>query len=155
MTRKLSQARAFLAGTDLAPLAALQQQMEAAAEAQQYERAAALRDRLAPLQWLASRLERLRHARERMSFVYPVSGTTWYLIHGARTVAAVPAPTDAGSKEHARHAIEAAFRAERAAWLREAYEHADGMMLVLAWFRKHPGELKRTLTPRAALGLCV
>lgn len=155
---QLQQARAFLAGTDVSPMSLLEQQMEAAAAAQEYERAAALRDRLAPLQWLAGRLERLRYARQRLSFVYPVSGLdgsqVWYLVHGARTLAAVPAPTDAESKARARDAIESAFRAERASWLREAYEHADGMMLVLAWFRKHPAELKRTLTPRAALQLC-
>ena len=34
--------------------------MEQAAESQDYERAASLRDRLAPLEWLANRLERLR-----------------------------------------------------------------------------------------------
>jgi excinuclease ABC subunit C len=155
---QLQQARAFLAGSDPGPLPNLQQQMDAAAHAQHYERAAALRDRLAPLQWLAKRLERLRYARERLSFVYPVSGPdgsqTWYLVHGARTLAAIAAPTDSASKEHARQAIDAVFRTERPSWLREAYEHADGMMLVLAWFRKHPAELKRTLTPKAALALC-
>ncbi len=155
--RQLQAARAFLAGTDPGPLPMLQQQMAEAAQAQNYERAAAVRDRLAPLEWLASRLERLRYARQRLSFVYPVAGAdgtqTWYLIHGARTLASLAAPTDAASKEHARRAIESAFR-ERASGLREAYEHADGMMLVLAWFRKHREELKRTLTPAQALAMC-
>jgi excinuclease ABC subunit C len=155
---QLRRAHDFLLGKDPGPVPLLLRQMEDAAAAQQYERAAALRDRLAPLQWLAARLERLRFARQRLSFVYPVAaadGTqTWYLIHGARTLAAVPAPSDIGGKERARRAIEAAFREERPAWLREAYEHADGMMLVTAWFRKHPQELQRALAPRDALALC-
>jgi hypothetical protein len=127
--------------------------MEEAAAAQLFERAGSLRDRLVPLQWLAGKLERLRHARERLSFVYPVAGL-WYLIHGARTLAALPAPSDAAGQERARVAIQAVFHEQRAGWLREAYEHADGMMLVLAWFRKHPGELQRTMTPQQALELC-
>jgi excinuclease ABC subunit C len=155
---QLHQARAFLAGTASDALAPLRQQMAAAAAAQNYERAAALRDRLAPLEWLASRLERLRYARRRLSFIYPVTASdgvqTWYLIHGARTLVAVAAPTDAESKENARRAIDAAFRTERPAWLREAYEYADGMMIVLAWFRKHRTELERTLSPQQALALC-
>jgi excinuclease ABC subunit C len=155
----LDRARAFLAGAEAnATLAVLEQQMTQAAHEQHYERAAALRDRLAPLRWLAGRLEKLRYARQTLSCVYPVAAAdgrlTWYLIHGARTLAAVPAPTDNVSRDQARRAIEAAFRQRPAVSVREAYEHADGMMLVLAWFRKHPAELQRTLTPDAALALC-
>jgi excinuclease ABC subunit C len=155
---QVQQARDFLNGKSPGPLSTLARQMQDAATAQQYERAAALRDRLAPLQWLKGRLERLRYARQKMSFVYPVAGRdggqTWYLIHGARVLAALPAPKDATGKERARTAIEAAFRDGRAPWLREAYEHADGMMLVLAWFRKHPEEMQRTMTPEEALAAC-
>jgi excinuclease ABC subunit C len=150
---RVRQARDFLAGKDDGPLPELLRQMEEAATAQLFERAASLRDRLMPLQWLAGKLERLRHARQRLSFVYPAGGL-WYLIHGARTLAALPAPADAASKEQARSAIQAIFHEQRADWLREAYEHADGMMLVLAWFRKYPGELKRTLSPQQALATC-
>jgi excinuclease ABC subunit C len=155
---RLEQARDFLRGGNAGPIRILQQQMNEAAATQQYERAAALRDRLAPLQWLASRLERLRDARQRMSFIYPVAaanGTqTWYLIHGARALTAVPAPTDPASKERAQRAIEVAFGDNGAALLREAHEHADGMMRVLAWFRKHPEEHWRTMTPAEALAVC-
>src|SRR5207253_2184257 len=90
---QLRKARDFLAGTDAGPLPDLERQMAEAAAALQFERAAALRDRLAPLQWLAGKLERLRHARERLSFIYPIAGPdgaqTWYLIHGARTLGTV------------------------------------------------------------------
>jgi excinuclease ABC subunit C len=155
---QVQKARAFLAGEDPGPVEMLQRQMEQAADAQNFERAAALRDRLDPLRWLSARLEQLRFARQHLSFVYPVCGAdgrpTWYLIHGARTLRAVSPPTDAESKRQAREAVEIAFRDQRAGSLREAYEHADGMLLVLAWFRKYPEELKRTLSPRKALEMC-
>jgi hypothetical protein len=130
--------------------------MAAASLGQDFERAAALRDRLTPLQWLSARLAKLRHAREKLSFIYPQAGPdgarTWYLIDGARTLAAIPAPTDAASRETARRAIDAVYRVGRPGLLREAYEHIDGMMLVLGWFRKYPKELRRTLSPTTALG---
>ena len=89
---------AFLAGTDPGPVPILQQLMEDAAQAATgcTSRAALHASAGSALQWLAGRLERLRYARQSLSFVYPVAGPdgvqTWYLIHGARTLAAVPAP---------------------------------------------------------------
>ena len=48
--------------------------MQYAATAQQFERAAALRDRCTVLQWLTDRLARIRQAQAEMSFIYPVAG---------------------------------------------------------------------------------
>jgi excinuclease ABC subunit C len=155
---QVRRARDFLAGRDAAPLKELQAQMQIAADAQEFERAAAVRDRLTALTWLAQRLDRLRYAQQRMSFVYPVAGAggtqTWYLIHGARTVAAIARPDSADGKRQARERIAAVYRGQGADRLLEMYEHADGMVLVLAWFQKHPDELKRTLTPQEALARC-
>jgi excinuclease ABC subunit C len=151
-------ARDFLSGASRGPLPILASQMAEAAQTEHFERAAALRDQLAPLQWLADRLERVRYARERLSFVYPVAapdGTqNWYLIHGGRALSAIPAPSNPAQKDDARRAIEAIFGPKQLSGVRDAYEHADGMMVVLAWFRKHPGELKRTLSPQQALAMC-
>jgi excinuclease ABC subunit C len=144
-------ARDFLAGKDLTPLAQLQAQMQAAAEGQQFERAAAVRDRLTVLQWLADRLARVRKANQEMSFIYAVAGwdgsTTWHLIHGARTVASVEKPHDASTRKIAAEQIAAIYR--NRAGLLDSYEHADSMMVVMQWFRKHPGERERCF--RAAL----
>ncbi len=89
-TAKARSARNFLAGADMGPLTWLQTAMTAAAGAQQFERAAVLRDKLETLSWLTTRLERLRHARAKMSFIYPVAcgggQPLWYLIHAGRTV---------------------------------------------------------------------
>jgi excinuclease ABC subunit C len=150
--------RNFLTGKDLAPLQELEQQMQTAALEQQYERAAALRDRWQPLRWLADALERLRFAQAQMSFVYPVTGqngaTWWYLIHGAHTVTAVPRPVDVPTREQALRALRQVYRHGPAEALIEPYEHADGMVVVLGWFRKYAREKERALTPEQAMALC-
>jgi hypothetical protein len=69
-------------------------------------------------------------------------------------VAALARPDSAESKRQARERIAAVYRGQGADRLLEMYEHADGMVLVLAWFQKHPDELKRTLTPQEALARC-
>src|SRR5262245_3526853 len=145
---QVGKARDFLTGVDLSALKKMQEEMHAAAAAQQFESAAALRDRLDVLQWLADRLARIRQAQREMSFIYPVSGfdgqTMWYLIHGARTVAALEVPNDAPSKKAAAEMIEAIYRT--GSGLLESYEHADSMMVVMQWFRKNPVERERCLT---------
>ncbi len=109
------------------------------------------------LTWLTTRLERLRRARAEMSFIYPVRSlageSLWYLIHAAHTVKVVAAPATRPAHRLAKTAIRSVFAAHSAALL-ESHEHLDGMMLVMAWFRKYPKELKKTLTVGEALGKC-
>ena len=50
-------------------------------------------------------------------------------------------------------AIRAVFGRHSPALL-DSYEHVDGMVIVMAWFRKYPKELKKTLTPEEALAAC-
>ena len=142
-------ARDFLAGNDVTPLDAMHAEMQAAAETQQFERAAALRDRWAAVNWLAERLQRVRKAQREMSFIYPVVGfdgsTAWYLIHGARVIAVVAAPHNPATRKLARDKINAIYR--HRAELLDTYEHADSMMVVMQWFRKHPAERERCLSP--------
>jgi excinuclease ABC subunit C len=154
---KVRAAKQFLAGNDQEPLEELKKAMVTAAQAQQFERAAALRDRIDTLAWLVTRLERLRHARAKMSFVYPLTGKTgptlWYLIHAGRTVRTIEAPKDEAGCKSARGALKAVY-GDRSAELLESCEHIDGMMLVVSWFRKYPRELTKTLTPDEAMARC-
>ncbi len=147
--------RAFLSGSERNALAALEAQMLAAATAQEYERAAGLRDRWQPLHWLADGLDRLRAAQDELSFVYPVRGhdrsTWWYVIHGARVVAGLPAPADPHARQAARELLNQVYRHGPGSALLESYEHVDGMVVVLGWFRKYPAERARALTPKQAL----
>ncbi len=149
-------ARAFLEGDDLAPLQTLERQMAEAAEALQFERASALRDKRELLAWLHQHLERLKRARQQ-SFVYPVTAHggegLWYLVRRGRVTAVLPAPRDAEARRQAAEAVAAAFGKGNDDDLLKAGD-VDGVLLVLAWFRKHPEELARVLEPEAALALC-
>jgi excinuclease ABC subunit C len=155
--RQAGAARAFLEGKDTSPLEILEREMKTAAVALQYERAAALRDRLDSLAWLARQLERLREAAT-LSFVYPTEApggrAWWYLIRGGRARAAVPAPHDDASRATALAALDAVFPPGSHEPGPPALEEVDGVLLVGAWFRRHRGELGRTLTPGAARQAC-
>jgi excinuclease ABC subunit C len=82
----------FLRGEDRSPLDTIEREMTAASVSLEFERAAALRDKLDSLTWLSEHLQRVREA-SRHSFVYPVRGhdetELWYLIHGGRVCAVV------------------------------------------------------------------
>ena len=147
--RQARRAREFLSGKDLTPLEQMHAEMQAAALAEEFERAAALRDRWTVLNWLSESLARVRKAQQEMSFIYPITAvdgtTTWYLIHGARTVAVLAAPHNPATRKFAREMIRSLYR-DRSGLL-DSYEHADSMMIVMQWFRKNPGEREKCLTP--------
>jgi excinuclease ABC subunit C len=148
---RLQAARAFLEGNDRSPLDSLERDMLAASAALEYERAAALRDRFRPLQWLSRSLDRLRQARSQ-SFVYPLQGQEgkdlWYVVHRGFVRAVLPDPADPNGAETVQTA--AGIFGER---LGNHKEIVDVVLLVDAWFRKHPEERRRTLSPEQALGL--
>ncbi len=152
-TRQIRAARLFLEGADLTPLKILERDMAAASAALAFERAAALRDKLEVLRWLHERLERVRDAA-RLSCIYPLRGHDdtefWYLIHGGRVRAVLPAPRE----EVDQHAAAAALRAvyqqpEKAAT--PSLDEIDNVLLVSAWFRKYPAELQQIRDPFSIL----
>lgn len=151
-------ARDFLSGADRSALRQLEDAMRQAAEQQCFERAAGLRDRLEAFRWLAARLDHVRALRARESFIYPAPGPRgrdiWFLIHGGRTVAAVAVPRDAESNQLAAQAIADVYRSVPSDHVLELYEHWDGMCLVRSWFRRHPRERSKILTPGEALRQC-
>jgi hypothetical protein len=120
-----------------------------------FERAAALRDRLDDLRWLSRHLERMRQAAEN-SFLYPVKGSDgselWYLIHGGRVRAVLPAPRDEAGREAARAAAQATYRTGGAAGP-PGLDEIDGVLLVAAWFHRYPAERERTV-PSAERARC-
>jgi len=150
-------ALAFLSGVTN-PVADLERRMKAAAAAQQFERAAALRDQWADLTWFAEQLARLRHAQAAMSFVYPIVGWNgvahWYLIHGARVLAALAAPQNVETARQASEMLDAVYAGKRLDKLLAPYEHHDGRLIVMQWFRQFPRERRKTLTPDQARARC-
>jgi excinuclease ABC subunit C len=151
-------ARAFLEGADRAPLEGLERAMTAASAALAFERAAALRDRLDALRWLGEELARVRRAREQHSFIYPVCDSAerelWYLIHRGRVVGVMLPPRTAAEQARAAERIASAFGAEDAWTAPSVNEVIDGVLLIAAWFRRHPEERARTRQPAEVLAAC-
>ncbi len=138
----------FIEGRTMRPLEKIIAAMTAASETQDFERATWCRDKFDSLTWLLSACTRAQAAIEALSFVYTDPGVygddRTYVIRRATVRAAAPAP-------HTPIEIEA-FRALVA-------EHAGGdpepgpiptaaideTLLLLSWFRRHPGALRRTV----------
>jgi excinuclease UvrABC nuclease subunit len=155
---KVRLARTFLSGQSDGPLARLEQEMMAASQGQEFERAAALRDKWETLKWLQKQLERMRLARERLSFVYSVPGESdrclWYLIRHGHVVAVLPAPDNPELKRIAAEVVERQFHSKNARSLLPGPEAIDQVLLVAAWFHRHPGERARTIKPDQLLSRC-
>jgi excinuclease ABC subunit C len=140
----------FLKGKDTTPLDVLAREMAEASAELQFERAAILRDRLEALQWLFDHLERLRQAAA-CSFVYPVEshdgGVTWFLIRDGYVRAALPAPSDDGSRVAVAGALEDVYRGAGGP---PGLDEIDGVLLVAGWFRRNREERKRVIEVGAA-----
>lgn len=149
---RVRQARGFLDGSNDDLLRRLERDMTAASTALDFERAAILRDKLTPIQWLFEHLDRLRSTRSWHSFIYPVLGwderELWYLIRGSRVVAVVAKPNCSETTQRAVQAIRAIF--ERNPLIPDG-EDLDGILLVARWFRRYPLERERTLCPQTTL----
>jgi excinuclease ABC subunit C len=138
---KVRAARAFLTGSDPALLVNLERAMKEAAHEQAFERAAVLRDKLAPLAWLHRQLEQMRQADAMGALIYPVKGhdgaMRWYLLHAGRAVAAAFAPS-ATDAIPARLAV-----ARQATHSMTPADQVAGVLLLAAWLRRHPQERAR------------
>ena len=147
----------FLDGGDSSLLEQLEVRMQTAAESRQYERAAMLRDIFASLNWLHDSLARLRIARRKFSFVYPVQAaggrTYWLAIARGQIRYGAFAPSSDRTRRSWRK------------WLAKIYarpfrpqamgaEDVEMLLLVTSWFRRFPSELKHVLKPRDARKLC-
>lgn len=154
--RAVSAARAFLDGRDRVVLETLVEAMNAAATSLQFERASVLRDRLHDLRWLARCLDRLHQIRRELTFIYRVPGSDgsehWYLIRRGIVHGVLAAPSDdAGARTEARRRIGAAFDPNQSWSEPSVHDELDGVYLVESWFRRHPDERARVLTPAEAL----
>ena len=143
-------ARAFLCGAPVV-VERLEREMMEASQALAFERAARLRDRLESFRWLQEHLKRIRLRRQSHSFVYPVSGhqanDIWYLIHRGNVEWTIAVPDDAVGRRRAARSIRAVYQTKRPRPERPTVEEVDTILLVAAWFRRHPEERARCLRP--------
>ncbi len=146
--RRVQEALDFIEGRALAPLDRVIEAMTAAGEARDFERASWWRDRFDTLTWLLEACSRMQAALDSLTFVYVDPGTYGddraYVIRRAQVHAAAPAPRTpiereafcALVREHAGTATEPGPIPHRV---------IDETLLVLGWFRRHPGALQRTV----------
>ena len=148
-------ARAFLDGADDGPIETLRGDMERASERLEFERAAALRDKIHRLESLKEQFLRMRFAVETLSFVYPVPGHDGddrvYLIRRGRVRAELPPPRSAADRARLRETIDGVFGAIEPTTAQIPTHEIDELLLLSSWFRRFPAELKRTHSPSAGL----
>ncbi|MBE0591013.1 MAG: nuclease [Gemmatimonadales bacterium] len=146
--RRIQEALDFVEGRALAPLDRVIEAMTDASEDRDFERASWWRDRFDTLTWLLEACGRMQAALDSLTFVYVDPGSSGddraYVIRRAQVCAAAPAPrtpieTEAFCalvREHADVTPEPGPIPHQA---------IDETLLILSWFRRHPGALQRTV----------
>ena len=140
--------RGFLDGADDGPLRALREEMVAASERLEFERAGSLRDKLHRLEGLRDQFIRFRFAIETLSFVYTVPGFEGddriYLIRRGRVRGMQSMPRNEHDRMRLLEMVEDVFRpAGRESTQLPAHE-IDELLLLSSWFRRFPAELARS-----------
>lgn len=147
-------AREFLAGRHDAPIVALRTAMDASSDRLEFERAAALRDKVARLESLQEQFARLRFAVETISFVYHVPGDAGddrvYVIRRGRVRHEAAAPRTARERSLLAAQVAEVFAPRTRETGAVPAHEIDELLLLASWFRKFPAELKRTTRPGEA-----
>jgi len=145
---RVGKALAFLETTSMEPLDEVVANMTSAGEKQEFELAAYWRDRFDALEWLLASSVRTHANVAALSFVYIDPGTygddrTYVIKH--RTVrASAPAPHTPIEREAFNALVSSHLRAETDSKAIPA-QSIDETLILLQWFRKHPGALSRTV----------
>lgn len=145
--RQLALARAFLDGSGAGPADALRNQMQAASDALEFERAAIFRDKLSRLEALREQFDRLRFAVETLSFVYSVNGCDGrdrtYVIRRGVVRAELDTPKSRRDKAAMRRLVEDIFGEKTTPGSSIPTHEIDELLLLSSWFRKFPEEMGR------------
>ena len=154
---RMTMARAFLDGIDDGPLATLRQDMEAASDRLEFERAAVLRDKLARIEALRGQFARLRFAVETLSFVYTVPGFDGddrvYLIRRGTVRAEHSRPRTPEDATRLISSITDVFASRDPSSSQIPTHEIDELLLLSSWFRRFPAELTRTSATDDTVGL--
>ncbi len=158
--QNISAARALLDGCDDTLLARCETAMHDAASRREFELAATYRDTWQQLTLLSDQLKLLRSAQRDFWFVYPIQkvrggGTCatakWIVIAGGKVVAVRSEPRSPAAARRGLHLLTATFDHRTPP---PAPEDIHQIRLVAAWFRQHPGERERVLSPDQAQAIC-
>ena len=148
---RVTMARAFLDGLDLGPMEQLRRQMEESSARLEFERAAALRDKLQRLEALREQFIRFRFAVETLSFVYHVPGHEGddrvYLIRRGRVRAEQPKPRTAHDRTTLKRLVDEIFQPREREGAQVPTHEIDELLLLSSWFRRFPTELDRATAP--------
>ena len=145
---RVALARAFLDGADHGPIERLRAEMQLASDRMQFERAAAVRDKLHRLEELREQFGRMRFAVETLSFLYTVRGhegdDRLYLIRRGRVRAEVCSPRSARDRRAVDALVESVYAPPELKTTSVPTHEIDELLLLSSWFRRNPGELGNT-----------
>ena len=140
----------FLEARAIRPVDKVVAAMEAAAAEADFETAARWREKFEALEWLLSASVRARAAVELLTFVYRDPGAQGddraYVIRRGTVRAVFPNPTTPIELEAFRAAVAEELGREEPEGGVLSVERLDEVLVVMAWFRKHPEALRRTST---------
>lgn len=146
--RRAGTAIAFLEGRTIQPIDRIVREMQAAAERSEFERAARWRERFEQLEWLLAATHRARAAVEALTFVYRDPGTFGddraYLVRHGIVRASYPWPATPIEREAFRGVVAEELARPSPAPGPLPFRHLDEILLVMAWFRRHPDAFRRT-----------
>lgn len=156
-SHRVGLARAFLDGTDDAPMETLRREMQASSDRLEFERAASLRDKVRRLEDLREQFIRFRFAVETLSFLYPVAGHAGddrvYLIRRGRVRAEAPRPRTAPERKRLESLVAEVFAPPERDSAQVPTHEIDELLLLSSWFRRFPDELGRTEQAGASAGV--
>jgi len=148
--QRVETAIAFLEGRTIQPIDRVVDEMQRAADTTEFERAARWRERFEQLEWLLAATSRARAAIAGLTFVYHDPGTFGddraYLVRHGIVRAAYPWPATPIEREAFRGVVEEELGQPSPMPGPLPFQHLDEILLVMAWFRRHPEAFRRTST---------
>lgn len=146
--RQVSKAVAFLEGRSIEPIDRTVREMQTAAAGAEFERAAKWRERFEELEWLLAATSRARAAIAGLTFVYRDPGDfgdDWaHLIRHGVVRASYPWPDTPIEHEAFRAVVQDELSKPAPAPGPLPFQQLDEILLVMAWFRRHPEAFRRT-----------
>ena len=139
---------AFLEGRTIQPIDRVVDEMQRASEVAAFERAAKWRERFEQLEWLLAATSRARAAVAGLTFVYRDPGAFGddraYLVRNGIVRAGYPWPETPIELEAFRAVVAEEMGRPSPMAGPLPSQHLDEILLVMAWFRRHPEAFRRT-----------